>query len=394
MNANEIGGRIRLPRRAPSFAGLLRERLGALVWGTTLTRNYHQDTGIAGTPARRKGLAVLAVVLVVYPIVESTFWIDLANQVAIASMGAIALTMLLGVAGQLSLGSAAFMGVGGFTAAVFAVQELQLPFLLVLVLGALAGAVVALILGLIALRIRGFYLVLATIALVYIVAFLFMQYQNHTAGPGGFIMPPARIGGWSPVDPQSWYPLLVVIAVVTTILASNLRRSRSGRAWSAIKDRDIAAAILGVNVTKMKLLVFVVTSVVIGVEGVLYAYYVGVVTNETYTVDLSVQYVAMIVIGGLGSIPGAILGAVYVTAIPYVVRNIVDALPSWFPGYDSITNSTFSIQLVIYGLSIIAFMRIAPNGLIELVRRIARPWRSFPFAHDQDLDVGSPVTLR
>lgn len=359
--------------------------IAARLWGSSFSTSYQRDSALAATPVRRLGLVAILALLVAYPLGVSEFWVDLANLTAIAAMGAIALNLLLGVAGQLSLGSAAFMGIGGFTAAILAVQEAELPFLLVLVLGAAAGAVAAVGLGLIALRIRGLYLVLATIALHYIVTFGMQEYQDSTAGPAGYIMPIPAIGGWEVDSLQRWYVVLAVAAGLVTLLAVNLQRSRSGRAWLAIRDRDIAAAILGVDVTRMKLLAFVVTSMIIGVQGALYAYYVGVVSHEAYTLDLTIQYVAMIIIGGLGSVLGSLLGAVFVTAVPFLVRELVPLLPTWVPFHDLIADNTFAVQSMIFGLSIIVFMRVAPKGLVQLWRRLARFRRSWPFGHDREL---------
>lgn len=355
------------------------------MWGTGFSTSYESDSALLCTPTRRLALIAGLALVVVYPLGLSEFWVDLANLAAMAAMGAIALNLLLGVAGQLSLGSAAFMGIAGFTAAIFSVQVLTLPFPVVLVLGALAGGIAAIGLGLIALRIRGYYLVLATIALHYIAVFAMQEYQDATAGPAGFIMPVASIGGWEIDSLQRWYIVLMAFAALIVIAATNLQRSRSGRAWLAVRDRDIAATILGVDVTKMKLLAFVVTSMMIGVQGVLYAYYLGIVSHESYTLDLTIQFVAMIIIGGLGSVLGAVLGAIFVTAVPFIVRDLVPLLPEWLPGYDLITENTFAVQSMIFGLSIIVFMRVAPGGLVELWRRLARLARSWPFRHDRPI---------
>jgi branched-chain amino acid transport system permease protein len=351
--------------------------------GTTFSTTYEEDGALFRLPRRRLGLVAVVVALVVYPLVLSEFWVDMANLIAMAVMGAIALNLLLGVAGQLSLGSAAFMGIGGFTAATFAVQITELPFLLTIVLAAVAGGLAAIGLGLIALRIRGLYLVLATIALHYMAVFGMQEYQDHTVGPAGYIMPSPSLFGWSVDSLQRWYVVLVVCAALTTLVAVNLMRSRSGRAWQAIKDRDIAASIIGVNVTRMKLLAFVVTSVIIGIQGALQAYYVGVVSSETYTLDLTIQFVAMIIIGGLGSVFGSVLGAIFVTAVPFIVRDLVPLIPSWFPGADEIADNTFAVQAIIFGLSIIVFMRVAPRGLVELFRRLGRLASDWPFRGDR-----------
>lgn len=314
--------------------------------------------------ARLIGFAILLVAVVLYPILApASRWVDAANQVIIAAIGAIALNILIGVAGQFSMGSAAFMAIGSFTAAIITTQFVQLPFLLTLLLGAVAGGLAAVLVGFIALRIRGFYLALATIALHYIVIFFFQRVQEGSVGITGYLMPGADLFGMSLVRVSDWYPVLVVILVLVALGAHNLMRSRTGRAFRAVKDRDIAAAILGVNVTRTKMTAFIVTSMMIGFQGSLSAYYVGVVTYEAFHLDVSVQYVAMIMIGGIATVSGSILGAVFVIALPYVVQAIVPALPSWFPFADLIERNLFSVQLVIYGLVIIVFILRVPRGM-------------------------------
>lgn len=313
---------------------------------------------------RTIGFLILAVALVVYPlVVPSSRWVDAANQVMIASVGAIALNILIGVAGQFSMGSAAFMAIGSFSAAIITTQLIELPFLLTLLVGALAGGVAAIVLGFIALRIRGFYLALATIALHYIVIFLFQRYQEATVGITGFIIPTADIFGMTLGRTTEWYPVLVVILVLVSVGAFNLLRSRTGRAFRAVKDRDIAAAILGVNVTRTKMTAFIVTSMMIGFQGALLAYYLGVVTYEAFHLDVSVQYIAMIMIGGIATVSGSILGAAFVIALPYIVQAVIPALPSWFPFAEVIERNVFSVQLVIYGLVVVIFILRVPRGM-------------------------------
>lgn len=310
------------------------------------------------------GFATLAVFVVLYPMLApASRWIDAANLVMIAAVGAIALNILIGVAGQFSMGSAAFMAIGAFSAAIITTQMVELPFLLTLLVGALAGGIAAVFVGFIALRIRGFYLALATIALHYIVIFVFQRVQEGSVGITGYLMPTADIFGFGLVRATDWYPILVVILTLISIGAYNLMRGRTGRSFRAVKDRDIAAAILGVNVTRTKMTAFIVTSMIIGFQGSLFAYYVGVVTYEAFHLDVSVQYIAMIMIGGIATVSGSILGAVFVIALPYLVQAIIPALPSWFPFSELIERNLFSVQLVIYGLVIIIFILRVPRGM-------------------------------
>lgn len=345
------------PPRPPAVA-VSRRSLSGSIRASFIARPY----GVAG-------FVLLVVVFIAYPNVVAGDWLDGMNRAFIAALGAIALNVLLGVAGQLSLGSAAIMGVGAFTAGITGVQVLHLPMLATMALGAVTGGLVALVIGVVALRVKGFYLLLATIALHYIVVFVAQRYQEATVGPTGFIMPPAEIFGWPLADSRSWYVVLAVILLLTVAATHRLLRSRTGRAFRAIKDRDVAAALLGIDVTRTKLLVFVLTSIVIGMQGAISAFYVGIVTSETYTIDLTVQYVAMMVIGGLASIAGSILGALFVTLLPVVVQNLVPLLPSWVPLASAISSNVFAVQSIIYGLVIVVFILRVPGGLVVVLRR-------------------------
>lgn len=328
----------------------------------------------APTRSLRRPVAALLglIVLIVLPLGLPAFLLGVLNLAALAAIGAIALNMLVGVAGQFSVGSAAFMAIGGFTAVAFAVQEAQLPFVVVVLLATLGGGIAAVVVGVIALRVQGLYLVLATIAFHYLVAFGAREYQVRTAGPAGFVLPAPTVAGWVGDDDYAWYPVLVVSVVLVALLCRNIVRGRSGRAWTAVRDRDIAAAILGVDVARTKIQAFVVTSMIIGGQGALYAYYVGFVTYEAYTINLTVQYFAMIVIGGIGSITGSVIGAVVVTALPVLVREFLPSLPSWFPLSDQIAGNTFAVQSILFGVLVILFMRYAPRGLVSLLRPLRR----------------------
>ena len=323
------------------------------------------------------GIAIgVLLVSVVVPQLLSAYWLDVANQAAIACLGAIALNMLVGVAGQVSLGSAAFMGIGAFTAVALGVQNVQLPFLVVLPIAAIAGGVGALIVGTIALRVQGLYLVLATLALHYIVLFAMKQYQVSTAGPGGFVFETPSIVSWPLDDERQWYPVLLLAILLTALICRNIQRGRSGRAWTAVRDKDIAAAILGINVARAKIQAFVITSMIIALQGALQAYYVGVATYETYTLDLTVQYFAMIVIGGLGSLTGSVVGAVLVTILRPLVNVAMPHLPAWFPLHDQIIAHIFAAQSILFGVFVIAFMRYGPRGIVFTFARHVRGARA------------------
>lgn len=293
------------------------------------------------------------------------------NIVFIAVIGAVSLNLLTGVAGQVSLGSAAFLAVGAFTAA--STQHAwglnmweALPI-------AFAGAgLLGLLVGLPSLRFRGFYLALTTLAMHFIVLFVLLKYQVAAGGLEGFSLPVQAIGPLVLSDDRSWYYLLGMFAAAAVLVSTNLIRTKVGRAWTAIRDRDIAAAVIGVDVTYYRLLAFTVSSAIFGVAGCLQAYYLGNVSVDGYGLDLAIQYVAMIIVGGLGSTAGAVLGALVVTQLTFVIRTAIESLQQIDPVFNQLSLGIFSLQAAAFGVVIMLVLLFEPKGLIELVRRLER----------------------
>lgn len=350
----------------------------AVTAGRAKTR-YEQDMVFYETTFQNFCLGVLIVLLLVFPFVASRFYINIANQILIAVIGALALNLLTGVAGQISMGSAALMAVGAYGASLFT-NDLGWPFPLVLLgstaLAALVGAVVALP----ALRLRGLYLITATLALHFVVIYAVGRYQKATVGPAGFRLPLPSVAGLTVRDPREWYGLLLVMAALSTIIFVNLMRSRFGRAWLAIRDREIAAEIIGVHIATYKVAVFAASSALIGLQGALFGYYVGVVEVDTFNFDIITRYVAMIIIGGLGSVHGAIFGAIFVTGLPYVVQGLGQVIPPGAPGARLLETHLFAVQSALYGLSIIAFLLFEPRGLVCIWQRVRNYFVLWPFS--------------
>lgn len=332
---------------------------------------------------RRAALALAAVGLLAVPLLLGSFYRDLTNLVLMATLGALALTLLTGVAGQVSVGNAALMAVGGFAAASMSTQ-LHLPLPVSILAASVMAGCAGFLVGVPALRLRGLYLVLATLALHYIVVYAGRRYQLHVAGPAGFVLPVGRIGTIPVGDLRAWYLLLVVCVVLITVAVARLLDSRFGRAWRALKQREEMAQAVGIDCTKYKLLAFTVSSMIIGFQGGLLAYYVRVVSIDYYTLDLAIQYLAMVIIGGQGTILGAYLGAALVTLLPYVVRNAVGHIPSGLPGASVVTAHTFDVQAGLYGLGIILVLTFEPGGLVRLWRRALGYWRSWPLGPDAE----------
>lgn len=352
-----------------------------------LKRSYAQDLQIFSTPGQKFGLVGLIVVGVAFPSLASGIRLEQANLVLMAVLGALALNLLTGIAGQASLGNAAMMAVGGYTAAFVAVEH-DLGFLAALIAGTLVSCLVGVAVGVPALRLRGMYLVIGTLALQFIVVYLAQQYQEGTVGPGGFFFENPSILGWEITTRKQWYFLLLVCALGSSVLFANLLRSKYGRAWEAVRDADIAAEITGVNVSRYKVLVFVISSGMIGFQGVLFAYYARSLQSETYSLSLAITYVAMVIIGGLGTVLGSWLGAAFVTFLPFWVRDIVDALPTSAPGYNLLNDHLYDVQLGLYGLSIVLFLLFEPRGLRAIWLRIVSWIRLWPFSR-QRLESGA-----
>lgn len=301
--------------------------------------------------------------------------IQIANLFFIALIGGIALNLLLGVGGQLSLANAAFMGIGAVSAAALTGALVELPFLVVLVVAGLVAGIISLLVGLIALRLSGLSLVLGTLALHFITVWAIREYQTSQVGPTGFLMPRPTIFGFSIDSTERWFMLLALAAATTIIIAVNLLRTRSGRAWQLMRDRDLAAGVVGIDVVRSTLWLFFVTSVIIGVQGALFAYHSRVVTYEAFTVGLIVTYLAIVIIGGVGSIWGTVLGAAFVVVVPHLIREVLPYVPAWVPGAQRLEQNVFAVEQIVFGASIIAFMIFAPSGLAEIWGRVTRALR-------------------
>lgn len=338
--------------------------------------SYAADLEIVETRARWFGLIALFLVLIIVPFVGSAFLVDLVNQVFLALIASIALMILTGFAGQISLGHAGFLAAGAFTTGIL-FKEFGLPFWVTVPASGMVGGVLGVIFGLPSLRLKGLYLALSTLSLHFIVVYAGSEYETKRGFSTGIVLDPPKLGDMALQDPSAWYFALLVSAVVVAIFSVNLVRSRTGRAWMAIRDRDVAAASFGIKVSRYKLYAFVVSSVLTSVAGSLFAYYRGFVSVEAFSMFLTIQYIAMVIIGGLGSILGAILGTVFVVLLPYGIDEVVEVLsiPSRFSTY------MFAIKQSCFGLIMILFLVLEPTGLVGVWRRIRDYFILWPFKY-------------
>jgi branched-chain amino acid transport system permease protein len=310
-------------------------------------------------------IGVWAAVLLVLPVWASPFHLDLACQVFIACIGSLTLMLLTGFAGQISLGHAGLLAAGAFTTGIL-FRETGAPFWLTIPAAAIVGAVLGLVFGIPSLRLRGIYLAVSTIALHFMVIYLGGEYENTRGLSSGIVVDPPSLFGWSLDSGRPWYYVLLALAAVTYLLFANILRTRTGRAWSAIRSREAVAEALGINIARYKLLAFVISSSVTAVAGALLTYYRTFVSSEAFSLDVTIQYVAMIIIGGMGSQFGALLGAASVTLLPYAIEGAMQALP----GGAGHAEWAFAVNYAAFGIVMCAFLLFEPHGLIAIWRRI------------------------
>ena len=361
-----------------------------------LAGNASRPSG-AGRVVRIVLLLALAAVLLVLPLYVDEFWLRTGFAASAAIVGAIGLNLLVGTTGQLSLAHAFFLAVGAVTyvyvsgapgGSATKIDGLQLPPLLGMVLGVLAAGLAGLLFSPVAARLRGIYLGVASLGLVFIGQHLLNTATPITGGFNGRTAPKFSLFGFSFSDSSPdlfvagvpfgeverlWY-LGLAAALLAYLFARNLLRSRTGRALQTLRDSEVAAAVMGVNVQGYKARVFLVSSMYAGLAGVLYALSIGSIAPESFGLDLSVLYLAMIVLGGLGSVGGAVVGAVFVSALPLVFQQYAGSLPFVSePGQGGI-NAGQAARLL-YGLAIVLVVLFEPAGLAGLARRGRRPPR-------------------
>ncbi len=346
--------------------------------GTNLRTSYFESNEVLRRPYQKVLIALMLLAALLLPSWSSGYFLHLLNLCLLAGIGALGLMMLTGFCGQISLGHAAFLAIGAFTTVILTVH-LKMPFIVVIPAAAVTGAMIGFLVGLPSLRFRGVYLAISTLAMHYAIIFVATTYQAKigSSASAGISIADPTIGPLKISSTHTWYYFLLVLLTLITIGCVNLVRTRPGRAWMAIRDRDIAAEALGINLTRYKLLAFMLSATLASVSGSLMAYYSNVVTVETYTLDLAVIYVAMIIVGGMGSILGGLMGAFFITLLPYGIDHFFEYLPrAWRFG-----STVFGVQVGAVGVCIILFLLLEPKGLAEIWRRAETYFDRWPFRY-------------
>ncbi len=346
---------------------------------------YGQDQQIF--PIRQDRIAVglmLIVAFVLVPAFGDQYWLSaLLTPFLIFALATLGLNILTGYAGQLSLGTAAFMAVGAFMAYNFVLRMPWLGVIPSFILAGLCAAAVGLVFGLPSLRIKGFYLAVATLACQFFVLWAIQRWgwiTNYSAS-GVITAQKIVILGYAFDTPATKYLLTLAVVVVMALLAKNLMRSETGRAFMAVRDMDVAASVIGIPMMKTKLLAFAISSFYCGVAGALHAFcYLGTVEPEAYSLDLSFRILFMVIIGGMGSILGCFLGSAFITLLPIFLnlssKAIEDAL-----GIEISHAVVSNLEFIIFGGLIIFFLIVEPLGLARLWQITKEKLRLWPFPH-------------
>lgn len=346
---------------------------------------YAEDMQIFPIRQDRIGvILLLAVAFFVVPFVANQYWFSaLLIPFLVLSLATLGLNILTGYAGQISLGTAAFMAVGAFMAYNAELRIPGMPLLGSFIIGGLCAAAVGIVFGLPSLRIKGFYLAVATLACQFFVLWAINRvgwFTNYSSS-GVISAQKMVILGYTFDTPASKYVLTLSIVVVLALLAKNLMRSETGRAFMAVRDMDVAAEVIGIPMMKTKLLAFAISSFYCGVAGALYAYcYLGTVEPEAFVLDLSFRVLFMVIIGGVGSIMGSFIGAAFITLLPIFLNLSTEVISETFNieiSHAIVSNA----ELIIFGGLIIFFLIVEPNGLARLWQIGKEKLRLWPFPH-------------
>ena len=340
----------------------------------TFHENYAQDMAIFPAKLHWGVLVIFLILLFACPLFTSDRMLTLLTMMGIAVISVHGLNILTGYCDQISIGHAGFMAVGGYTSAILC-AKLGLPFWVTLPCGALAAGIAGLLFGLPSLKIKGFYLIMATIAAHFIIIWTIIQLRSVTGGVDGLSVPSPAIGGLMLSTKTNYFYLVMIIACVGTLLAKNIVRTRAGRAFIAIRDNDLAAEVMGISLWSYKLQAFFIGCVYAGVAGALLIHYINFASTDQFPFFDSVWYLGMLIVGGMGSVTGAVFGAVALRLLDELVTMAGPVLSAAVA-----PQAAASLALITHGLVIIIFLIFEPRGLYHRWEMIKAYFRLWPFS--------------
>jgi branched-chain amino acid transport system permease protein len=349
--------------------------------------SYAADTTIFATPVSR-GFVLLGIALLALAPLEiagvaplSDYWIALLIQIGYLGIAALGLNILVGFTGQISLGHSAFFGFGAFASA-WLNNSFGIPVVLSMPLAGLMTTAVGMIFGVPAARIKGLYLAIATLASQFILQDFFARADWFTGGTAGALAAPFSILGWQLSGDRHYYYVVLANVVLWYLAASNLMRTRDGRALVAVRDHYLSAEVMGVNLTKYRILSFGISSFYAGIGGAIYAHYLQYVSVEGFDLLLSIQFLGMIIIGGLGSVSGTLMGTAFMVLLPEAMSAAVGLLQQTEWGnIPAITQGLAFLKQAAIGLAIVLFLIFEPDGLAHRWQLIKSYWRLYPFSY-------------
>lgn len=347
-----------------------------------MKRDYYEDVRLISSPVVAFWFAALLVFLYLFPFFVGNYYIYVANYIAINIIVVTGLNLLVGYTGQISLGHAGFFAIGAYGTVILMVKA-SFPFLLALPCAALVAAGFGFLLGLPALRLEGPYLSIATLGFGLTITQIIGRIELF-GGREGLHAPDIVIGPWIIDTDKEFYFLLITLTILLLLFMRNLIKTRVGRAFIAIRDADIAAQTMGVNIVYYKTLAFAVSAFYAGIGGGLYAFVLKFIDPEIFTLMMSIMFLAMVVVGGLGSMMGSIAGAALLCWLDLKLRNILD-IPYVGDWLESLSKSWFSItgvsniQFIVFGSIMVLIMLFEPLGIYGIWLRTKRYWRTWPF---------------
>ncbi len=319
---------------------------------------FHSKKSLAATVS-------FLVCLMFVPVYGSSYVLDVVNRIGIAVIAALGLNILTGFTGLISLGNAAFMAIGAYSASWLAMRT-GINFIFCIPVAGIITAALGMVVGIPSLRLRGLYLAMATLAAHFIVEFLAVHWESVTGGVAGLTISSPTVAGFALDSDRTVYYLIIPTAILSVLFVSNIFRTRVGRAFIAIRDQEMSAAVMGIDVFKYKLISFALSSFFAGVAGALMACQTRIITPENFPISIAIDSLAMIIIGGLCSVIGTIFGAVFLTALPEFLRLATTALAGSFP---ELIGKLASLKELVFGLLVILFLIFEPHGISAIWQR-------------------------
>lgn len=338
--------------------------------------SYSEDAALLQNTWQKSWLGILILAIIIIPPFLTRYQLSILNEIGIAVIGALGLNIIIGYTGQLSLAHGAFVAIGAYTTALLT-GELGFPFIVSFPLSGLVAAALGLIIGIPALRLKGLYLALGTLAFGFIIEYI-LQHWDLTHGDMGMGVKNISIWKLTIKSQLQYFYFFTALAFLAVLITKNIVRSKIGRSFIAIRDRDIAAEAMGISLVKFKITAFALSSFYAGISGCLMAHYYRWIVPGNFNISLTISVIAMIIVGGLGTVLGAVLGAVLITGIPYIIVYIVDLLKDSYPALSGVI---VDFKLGIFGLVIIGTLLLEPKGLFGIYQRVKVYWKTWPFKH-------------